>query len=109
MRARRLLTIVAILATAFVGGLVSSLIIEQEAHAKVQTQTATVYIPPQGLTFRALDGRVIARLSYDVRGGVFEVYGQRDRPSASLRPVSPPAAVPLEVVASLPEPIDLGF
>ena len=104
-----------VLVGAFAGGMVASRIGEREA--KAQAAGAAVYVPPEGLSFRSPDGRLIARLAYDSRGGFFEVYDRRERPSASLRSgfvaeVPPrPAGLPGAPVAPLAttETPDLGY
>jgi hypothetical protein len=108
MRVRIPLAIFAILAT-FAGGLASSRWVEGEASAR-QPQATTLYVPADGLIFRALDGRMVARLSYDAHGGIFEVYDDHERPTAALRPGSPPqGALPASTVAALPTLQDLGY
>ncbi len=59
--------------------------IEGSARAQSAPFASTVYVPSDGLAFRAFDGRIVARLSYDRRGGVFEVYDGDERPSAGVR------------------------
>jgi hypothetical protein len=103
------------LAVAFGAGLGSSRLIEREARAQSRQQTAAVYVPADGLAFRTLDGRVIARLSYDNHGGNFEVYDQHERPSVAVRPgfvaeVSRPAPPPPVFTVSSPtDAPDLGY
>jgi hypothetical protein len=91
---------------AFVTGLVSSSAhwcpwAAREAHAQSAPFAASVYVPSDGLAFRAFNGRVVARLAYDDHGGFFELYDEHEQPSARLRgdslapttaavPVSPP-------------------
>jgi hypothetical protein len=110
------------LVAAFGGGLGSSHLIERDARAQSSfqmPQTAAVYVPPEGLAFRALDGRVIARLSYDAHGGSFEVYDHHEHPAAALRAgfvadaPRTPATLPVATVSlpsSLPSDVpDLGY
>ena len=105
-----------VLVAAFAGGMVASRLGEREAKAQAAAGAA-VYVPPEGLSFRSPDGRLIARLAYDSRGGFFEVYDRRERPSASLRSgfvteVPPrPAGLPAPPVAPLAttETPDLGY
>lgn len=73
------------LTVAFAAGLASSRLGGVEREARAQQAGAAVYVPPEGLSFRSPDGRLIARLAYDTRGGIFEVYDRRERPSGSLR------------------------
>jgi len=54
----------------------------REAHA--QAFSSTIQVPRDGLTFRATDGRAIARLSYDARGGIFEVLDDHGDAVASM-------------------------
>ena len=103
------------LVVAFGGGLASSHLLERDARAQSSLQTAAVYVPPEGLAFRALDGRVVARLSYDARGGSFEVYDHHEHPAAALRAgfvadaPRTPATLPVATV-SLPSDVpDLGY
>ena len=103
------------LAAAFAGGIGASHLVEREARAQSGAQSASVFVPSEGLTFRAVDGRVIARLSYDARGGAFEVYDSHERPTGALRPAS--SAEPLRTSAVFPPPVtttspafvDLGY
>jgi hypothetical protein len=108
---------VLVLAVAFAAGLASSRLgVEREARA--QQAGAAVYVPPEGLAFRSPDGRLIARLAYDTRGGIFEVYDRRERPSGSLRagfmadaparPAMPPGTTTPAPLATTDTP-DLGY
>lgn len=76
--------VLAVLA-AFAGGFASSHLFERSAQAQTAPLASTIYVPVDGLAFRTFDGRVIARLSYDRHGGVFDVYNGDERPSAGLR------------------------
>ena len=93
MRVRPPLAILAVLVATFAGGMASPRWTEREAIAR-QPQTATMYVPPDGLLFRAPDGRAIARLSYDAHGGVFEVID--DDVQMHWRPVT---IVPAQLLA----------
>ena len=104
------------LVAAFGGGVASSRLIEREARAQSVTQQASVYVPAEGLAFRAVDGRIVARLSYDARGGAFEVYDGHERPAAALRSglVTPApssaSTLPAATVATAVTPdLDLGY
>ena len=116
MQVRLPFAIVALCA-AFGVGAASSHLVERDARAQSALQTASVYVPADGLAFRALDGHVVARLSYDARGGSFEVYDNREHPAAALRAgqvadaTHPPAIVPAATIATVaPSPIvDLGY
>jgi hypothetical protein len=98
------------------GGVATSHLIEREARAQPGPQAASVIVPADGLTFRAVDGRVVARLSYDARGGAFEVFDSRERPAGALRPglvaeaPRPSATVPASTAATTTSPdVDLGY
>jgi len=84
MRPRLAIATVALVAT-FFGGALTSHLIEGQAQAKAAAQPASVFVPPEGLAFRTLDGRIIARVSYDARGGFIEVYDNNERPTGTLR------------------------
>jgi hypothetical protein len=84
MRPRLVLCSVALLMT-FLGGAVTSRFVEGQAQAKSAPQPASVFVPPEGVAFRTIDGRIIARISYDTRGGFLEVYDNNERPSGALR------------------------
>jgi hypothetical protein len=75
---------VALLVT-FVGGAFASHWVEGQAHARPSGQPASVLVPPDGLAFRTIDGRIIARLSYDSRGGVFEVFDNSEHATSAVR------------------------
>ena len=82
------------LVAAFAAGVLSQRIRLPEAHADTVSSTATVYVPPDGLVFRTLDGTPIARISRDSHGGVFEVYDDQQRPARrSPSSVVPPATL----------------
>jgi hypothetical protein len=90
------------LAAAFAGGLVAGqpwargFGLEHDAHAQSGFQAASVFVPAEGLSFRAMDGRMVARLSYDAHGGSFEVFDGRERSAGALRagPVSDASRAP---------------
>jgi hypothetical protein len=115
MQVRLPLAILALVA-AFGGGVASSRLIEGEARAQAAPQQASVYLPAEGLAFRSADGHIVARLSYDARGGAFEVYDGHERPAAALRsglvteaPRSS-STLPAATVATVATPdIDLGY
>jgi hypothetical protein len=71
---------------AFALGFVVSRVSTPEAHAQSNSFASTMYVPSDGLAFRAFDGRVVAKLSYDARGGVFELYDEHERPATTVRP-----------------------
>ena len=104
------------LVAAFGGGVASSRLIEGEARAQAAPQQASVYLPAEGLAFRSADGRIVARLSYDARGGAFEVYDNHERPAAALRSglaaptVRSTSALPAASVATEgTSDLDLGY
>jgi hypothetical protein len=89
---RAIVRVIAVLAV-FASGFGAAHALERSAHG-AGLPPATVYVPADGLAFRAADGRTIARLGYDANGGFFEVYdnggghhGGRDgsRPAMSLK------------------------
>jgi hypothetical protein len=73
-----------LLVVAFIVGLAASRWLEREARAQ-PSASSTVYVPAEGLAFRSFDGRIVARLSYDSHGGMFEIYDGHQMPSAMLR------------------------
>jgi hypothetical protein len=109
MSPRSLVLAVAMLA-AFVAGGASASLTERNALASAASLSSAVYVPSDGLAFRTLDGRVIARLSYDERGGVLALYDGSERPSTVLhagsldRPPTPPAWPKTKS-----RPVDFGF
>jgi hypothetical protein len=93
------------LSAAFAGGVATSQVIEREARAQSGAQSASMYVPVEGLAFRGADGRVIARLSYDARGGAFEVFDNHERAAIAMRPglvaeAPRPSATPLATAAA---------
>ena len=109
MRVRPLLVALAA-AALFGGGFASSHLLEHSAQAQVSPLSSTVYIPSDGLVFRTFDGRIAARLTYGHHGGVFELYDEREAPSAVVRGPGAPrvATPPASRPRGLDEP-DLGF
>jgi hypothetical protein len=101
---------------AFGGGAASSHLLEREAGAQT-AHSAMVYLPAEGLTFKTLDGHLVARLSYDSRGGAFEVYDNRERPAGALRAgllaeaphLSSTAPVTTGATFANPADVDLGY
>lgn len=98
MRVRSLFFVVPI---AFAVGVMASQLFVREAHAQASPFSATVYVPSDGIAFRTFDGHVIARLSYDAHGGVFEVYDEHEQVASRVRgeplghaPTSPPTSPP---------------
>jgi len=110
MRIRSLFLVVPL---AFAVGAGASQLLVREAHAQAVPFAATAYVPSDGLAFRTFDGHVIARLSYDAHGGVFEIYNEREQVASRVRgeplgrvPSSPPPSLP---VAPANTPVDFGF
>ena len=121
MAVRKSLAALALAAT-FGAGLLTSHALEREAKAQRNVTTSAVFVPSDGIAFRTLEGRLIAKLAYDARGGFFELYDEHERLTTSLhgssglssaRPgalLPPPATAP-----SAPEPprptgeLDLGY
>lgn len=66
-------------------GFSSSRLLERTARAQAAPFASSVYVPSDGLAFRTFEGRVIARLSYDHRGAVFDLYDIEERPTNRLR------------------------
>ncbi len=97
---------------AFASGVVCSRLSERSAYAQAAPFASTVYVPSDGLAFRTFEGHVIAKLSYDGRGGVFEIYDSHDHPSAKFQAGSPASARPAtsDVVAPpRASALDLGY
>ncbi len=111
----RLPIAISALAVTFAAGVVGSQLI-REAHAQTAPFASTMYVPADGLTLRTLEGHVVAKLSYDAHGGVFELYDEHERPATRVRaesfapaspaPQPPPAADPPRASGRKP---DLGF
>jgi hypothetical protein len=80
----------AAVACAFAGGFASSRVLERDARAQTAPFASTVYVPTEGLVFRRFDGRMVARLSYDAHGGVFELFDERERRTARMHEDTPP-------------------
>jgi hypothetical protein len=68
----------------FGAGLVTSRALEKDAQAERPPVASAVFVPNGGLAFRTLDGRVIAKLAYDAKGGFLELYDEHERPAATL-------------------------
>jgi hypothetical protein len=62
---------------AFASGLAFEHLSPREARAQTISSLSTIYVPSDGLVFRTVDGRPIARLSRDVHGGFLELYDDR--------------------------------
>ncbi|MGO8994989.1 MAG: hypothetical protein ACLQVI_16870 [Polyangiaceae bacterium] len=73
----------------FGGGLVSGHVFRvPEAQAQERAAMSSINVSAGGLVFRAPNGRVIAKLSSDASGGVFEVFNADERPGARMRAAS---------------------
>jgi hypothetical protein len=104
------------IAAAFACGLLASRVLEKDARAQRAAMSSAVFVPADGVAFRTLDGRVIARLAYDAKGGYFELYDEHERPAASMRgngiavaraaPPSVPTATQAQASTGVP---DLGY
>jgi hypothetical protein len=110
----------------FLGGAASNQIFgEREVRAEDRSAVSTMYVPSHGLVFRGHDGRMIARLSSDASGGVFELFDANEQPGArihstpggrsvDLTPPSQPQSVNHNTPFAGPTPLgatprDLGF
>jgi hypothetical protein len=51
----------------------------RDARAQAGPSTASIYVPSDGLVFRGLDDRPLARLSRGPNGGMLELYDDRER------------------------------
>jgi hypothetical protein len=102
---------------AFALGALSSQFFVRDARAQALPFAATIYVPSDGIAFRSFDGHVVARLSYDTHGGIFDVYNEREQPGARLRadsigrssPLARPDASSKAPLAPFASPDDVGF
>jgi hypothetical protein len=99
----------ALLACAFVGGFASAKLLEGTAHAGPPAFASTMYIPSDGLAFRTFDGHLVARLSYNTRGGVLDVYDNREHPAISVRAdmLRPAASFGADMTCNPPFTVDV--
>lgn len=74
---------------AFVGGIAFEHF-GREANAQ-SAGISTLYVPPGGLVFRAMDGKPLARISQDSHGGALELYDDRREVSTRLQSSRNPA------------------
>ncbi len=107
------LVVTTALAATFAAGIAASQMWVHDAHAQTNPFAATIYVPSDGLAFRTFDGRVVARLSHDAHGGVFELCDEREQPVTRVRAESfarVPGSVASPVTTRRPngDP-DLGF
>jgi hypothetical protein len=101
-----------------VGGFVGARAM-RDAHADERPTTTTIFVGTQGLVFRTVDGRAIARLSSDSGGGVLELLDSQEQPRSRLRAAgldmgqgarAPQTTRPPPVSTSSRQPrVDLGF
>jgi hypothetical protein len=68
---------------AFVGGIAFEHF-GREANAQ-SAGISTLYVPPGGLVFRAMDGKPLARISQDSHGGALELYDDRREVATRLQ------------------------
>lgn len=85
MPSRRSFAVFALVAGTFAAGFASSRWLERTAQAGSPAYASTMYIPADGLAFRTFDGHVVARLSYNARGGIIDVYDNQEHPAISVR------------------------
>jgi hypothetical protein len=97
------------LAAAFTAGIVASHLWERDAHAQALPFAATIYVPSDGLAFRTFDGRVVARLSHDAHGGMFELFDEHEQAAGRVRADSFVRAPSSPVATSRSRDPDLGF
>jgi hypothetical protein len=82
---------------AFIVGVGSHHVWPRDAHAQAILSLSTIYVPSEGLVFRALDGKPIAKLSRDGHGALFELYDDaRETPARSSRGVTDVGRPPRE-------------
>jgi hypothetical protein len=119
MRHRRNVVALAVVA-AFGAGLLTSRALEGEARAQRVATDSAVFVPSDGIAFRTLDGRVIARLGYDTKGGFLQLYDEHQRPGASVHGTGlagargvtttiAPAPLPPPTAAGAAASLDLGY
>src|SRR5258708_6128492 len=91
---------------AFAAGAASHHLWPRDAHAQAGGSASTIYLPAEGLVFRTLDGKAIARLSRDPSGGVFELYDDYQEPAARLSAATTGASAPTARVPRAPYVLD---
>jgi len=82
---RRKLALPIGIGVAFLAGVVSHHLWPRDAHAQAMLSVSTIYVPPDGLVFRSLDGKPIAKLSRTGRGALFELCDDAQENSARCR------------------------
>jgi hypothetical protein len=84
--------------------------LEGRASAKAAvSSSSTIYVPPGGLAFRSLNGRVFAKLSYDAHGGVLELFDEHEEPSAYVGGSAMPPQLFVAPRGGVGAPVDLGY
>ncbi len=71
------------LGLAFVGGIAFEHF-GRDANAQ-SAGISTLYVPSGGLVFRSMDGKPLARIAQDARGGTFELFDDRREVSARFQ------------------------
>jgi hypothetical protein len=66
------------------GTAISHYLRPRDASAQSTGHVSTIYVPADGLVFRTVDGQLIARLSRGSHGGVLELYGNEEEPTACI-------------------------
>lgn len=73
----------------FGGGIVSGRIFQVgDARAQERSTTGSINVGRAGLVFRGPNGRIIAKLSSEASGGVFELFNANEQPGARMRAAS---------------------
>ena len=78
-----------------------------EAHAASQGEV-TVPVPPQGVVFRGIGGRAVARITSESAGGSFEVLDSRGEVAVRMRASSGGGLVEVATLGSAAAPLQLG-
>jgi hypothetical protein len=79
------------------------------SQAQSNPLASTIYVPADGLVFRTFDGRVIAKLSHDARGGALEVFDDHERLFATFRNEGKPGPFPIGAAPADPPRCDPPF
>lgn len=112
MRVRLPVATLALAVTFVAGGVATSLVRDARAQQAVPF-AATMYVPSDGLAFRTFEGRVVARLSYDAHGGVFELYDDHEQAAVRVRGEPPGRVAPTTTAPATLQPPkrpdDFGF
>lgn len=94
------------LSTGALGGIASS-VARPEAHADGPGEV-TVPVPLQGVVFRGIGGRAVARITSESAGGSFEVLDSRGQVAVRLRALPGGGLVEVATVGSAGAPLRLG-